>query len=234
MPLDDTNLAVCYAGKGWLDKAGRVLDDFISSSPIGLRSAGIPRFHYFVLQNDFAGAQNLLGRIFGARTDDKEYAYWQGLLYYHRDNFADAEQIFRRYLVDADGKPDLRHLDALKTVYLVQGKVEAAKKLLDLGLGRANDERTRDYRVGFAEDLAYIHGLSGEYREAVEDIETASRGQRQIMEEAEQYSRCVEREYPYYLPAPPPAGPCSPWMRGTLRGSSAWPLRSRSQSIRSL
>jgi len=124
------------------------------------------------------------------------YCRRKGLHYYHQDDYPAAEQEFRR-MREFDAK-DFMGLDSLKLVFLDQGKVEAAKKLLGGALEEVRNEKSLDWQAGFHADLAYLNCLSGNFTEALKEINEAALAQSMWLAELGQYDEYLG-QYAFYL-----------------------------------
>jgi len=193
-PLADMNLATCYAAKGLYDDAAKVVDEYLKTSP--RRFFPQPLFHYKG-RKDFASAFQFLER-FRNTIAPWIYLLQKGRLYIAQDDYLSAEQEFQKILKMDNMVSQINALDKLGTLYLHQGKIEAAKSQYQTGLELSKSQKMPDWEGAFHAMLAHTLNLSGNFDEARKEIEAARQLQFKYLDDIGNYDIYLE-QYTYYL-----------------------------------
>jgi tetratricopeptide (TPR) repeat protein len=195
--LADGNLATCYAAKGQYDKAAKVVDDFLKSSPSAWRAAFLAPIFYYKVRRDYDSALKCLDQV-RETTQPRTYLLQKGGLYIAQDNFSSAELEFRKVLEMDNKLSQINALDNLGTLYLHEGKLEAAKNQYQTGLELSKSQKAKDWDGAFHAMLAHVFCLSGNFQKARTEIEEACQSQFKSLEDIGRYDDYIYY-YPYYL-----------------------------------
>jgi tetratricopeptide (TPR) repeat protein len=191
------NLATCYAAKGMYDKASQVVEIYLKTSPKARLSASIGPIFYYEIRRDYDTAFRYLDQLREV-IQPKLYLGQKGRIYLARDDFSSAELEFRKVLEMDNKTSQIGASDDLGTLYLHEGKLEAAKNQYQMGLELSKRQKLTDWEGAFHAMLAHVFCLSGNLQEARTEIEAACQGQFKSLEDIGRYNDYIYY-YPYYL-----------------------------------
>ena len=168
-------LSKCYRALGRYDRAEMLLDELLSGTP-GVQPFLLnARAKLALDQGQFAVAHEYADRLLSLGPDNPSYFLAKGEVYFHQDDLAGAERVFRKLVDSEDKKDQIRAYKGLAQVSLSRGQVERAGSQVGAAL-----EIARDIKDTFQERhlhylLAYLYRLSGRLPKALKEAEEACR-----------------------------------------------------------
>jgi tetratricopeptide (TPR) repeat protein len=176
-------LSKCYQNLGWGEKAVGVLNDFIESNPgkSYLPNAKMFRARCYLQLNKPDEALAEVDRLADQAPDDPRVVLLKGTIHLHKQDFPAAAADFRKV---REGNEPYYQIEAQllsSDLCLMQGRVEEAKSHLRRGLEIAEKVDSKKIPMIFSrkeslhQELSYLHRLTGQYGEALKEMDEALR-----------------------------------------------------------
>jgi len=174
-------LAKCHLNFGQGDRAVGILSEFIDANPGApvVKTLKLLRAKCYLQMNRIDDALAEAERWLAQDPNDISGIIDAGLIHLRKENFPAARREFEKVLTRNEPWFQLDALLYLRDMFLMQGKVEEAKAVLRKGLeiaAGAGGERSRTLRPmkgGIHLELSYLHRLTGDLSEALNEIDAA-------------------------------------------------------------